>query len=161
MSTRIRDNQVLPDTTEQELLALWPTLAADGRAFLLKLFSTILPADAPLLDQLAELEDLRAYDAAVAASGPAPPIPDLLATLTAPEVAYIQAALAQAVYESLDDGTIYGMIPGLQGVWADRATQEQCVRELASALHDWITAHQEQGSPIPTFAGIDLNRAAA
>ncbi len=161
MSTRIRDNQVLPDTTEQELLALWPTLAADGRAFLLKLFSTILPADAPLLDHLAELDDLHAYDAAIAVAGPAPPIPELLMTLTAPEAAYIRVALAQAVYESLDDGTIYGAIPGLQGVWADRATQEQCARELASALHDWITAHHEQGSPIPILAGIDLNQAAA
>lgn len=159
MSTRIRDNQVLPDTTEQELLALWPTLVDDGRAFLLKLFSTILPDDAPLLDQLADLQDRRAYDAAVGASGLVPPIPNLLATLPAPEAAYIQVALAQAVYESLDDGTIYGAIPGLQGVWADRGTQEQCARELASALHDWITAHQEQGSPIPTLAGMNLNGA--
>ena len=43
---------------------------------------------------------------------------------------YISAAMERAEYERLDDGTHYGEIPGLQGVWANAATTDGCRREL-------------------------------
>src|SRR3954452_2880413 len=66
MTTLIRNNQVLPDTLEQELLDLWPTLPIEGQDFLLKLFDTLLPTDAPLRSVLQELDDARAFAQALA-----------------------------------------------------------------------------------------------
>ncbi|BAY47344.1 hypothetical protein SAMD00079811_49620 [Scytonema sp. HK-05] len=39
---------------------------------------------------------------------------------------YIQAALHQATYELLDDGTFYAEVPGLQGLYANAPTLEGC-----------------------------------
>lgn len=72
---------------------------------------------------------------------------------------YIDAALEQAVYEIIEDeGTYWGEIPGLQGVWARHATLEGCRRELREALSDWIALRLRLGLPIPIVAQIDLNR---
>ena len=51
---------------------------------------------------------------------------------------YIQAAMRQAAYEILEDGSFYGSIPGFPGLWANEATLEACREELQSALEDWI-----------------------
>ncbi len=112
-------------------------------------------------DLLEELEDIRAYDAAVAPAGPLLPVAELLARLDPTEAAYLQAALNRATYEELDNGTIYGVVPGLQGVWANETTQALCCDELASVLHGWIMLHQEDGTPIPPLDGIDPNQAAS
>jgi len=48
---------------------------------------------------------------------------------------YIQAAMQRAHYEILeDDGTSYGSIPDLPGVWANAATLETC-RDPAARRH--------------------------
>jgi predicted RNase H-like HicB family nuclease len=41
-------------------------------------------------------------------------------------IAYIQAAMRQATYELLEDGTYYGEIPNFHGVWANEAALEAC-----------------------------------
>jgi hypothetical protein len=46
---------------------------------------------------------------------------------------YIEAAMAHAQYEVIEDGTVYGEIPGLQGVWGNAATHAACVDELRDA----------------------------
>ncbi len=52
---------------------------------------------------------------------------------------YIEAALRLAAYEVLaEDGSLYGEIPGFQGVWANSPTLEACRAELQSALKDWL-----------------------
>lgn len=72
---------------------------------------------------------------------------------------YIDAAMEQAVYEIIEDeGTYWGEIPGLQGVWARHATLEGCRRELCEALSDWIALRLRLGLDIPVVAGIDLNQ---
>jgi predicted RNase H-like HicB family nuclease len=71
---------------------------------------------------------------------------------------YIDKAMEQAVYEIIEDeGTYWGEIPGLQGVWARDATLEGCRRELREALSDWIALRLRMGLSIPIVAGIDLN----
>ena len=71
---------------------------------------------------------------------------------------YIQAALAQAVYEELaDDGSIYAEIPGFQGVWANAPTHEECRAELAEVLEGWLILRLEWQRPIPVVNGIDLS----
>lgn len=72
---------------------------------------------------------------------------------------YIDKAMEQAVHEIIEDeGTYWGEILGLQGVWARDATLEGCRRELREALSDWIALRLRMGLSIPIVAGIDLNQ---
>lgn len=72
---------------------------------------------------------------------------------------YIDSAMEQAVYEIIeDDGTFYGEIPGLQGVWGRHRTLEGCRRELREALSDWLGLRLRLGLHIPVVAGCDLNQ---
>ena len=72
--------------------------------------------------------------------------------------AYIQAALAKAKYEIIEeDGLIYGAIPETPGVWAQAETLEACRAELQSVLEDWILVGLRLGDPLPPLDGIDLN----
>ncbi len=71
---------------------------------------------------------------------------------------YIRAAMAHARYEILpDSGVYYGAIPGLQGVWADAQTLEDCRGELQEVLEDWILLALRRAEPLPVVDGIDLN----
>lgn len=61
---------------------------------------------------------------------------------------YIDAAMEQAIYDIIEDeGTYWGEIPGLKGVWARHATLEDCRRELREALSDWIALRLRLGLP--------------
>jgi predicted RNase H-like HicB family nuclease len=72
---------------------------------------------------------------------------------------YIDKAMEQAVYEIIEaEGTYWGEIPGLQGVWARHTTLKGCRRELREALSDWIALRLRLGLSIPVLAGIDLNQ---
>ncbi len=72
---------------------------------------------------------------------------------------YIEQAMEKAVYEIMEsEGTYWGEISGLQGVWARHATLEGCQRELREALSDWIALRLRLGLPVPVVAGIDLNQ---
>ncbi len=71
---------------------------------------------------------------------------------------YVEEALAQAVYDKLDDGTFAGRIPPCKGVFAFGATLRECQDELRSILEDWILLGLKLGHPLPIIAGIDLNR---
>jgi predicted RNase H-like HicB family nuclease len=67
--------------------------------------------------------------------------------------------MEQALYEIIEDeGTYWGEIPGLQGVWAWQRTLEGCRRELREALSDWIALRLRLGLSIPVLTEIDLNR---
>lgn len=70
--------------------------------------------------------------------------------------AYIDAAMRHAIYKALGDGTIYGEIPGIQGVFANEATRETCEGELASVLDGWLLLRLTWQRPIPIVDGIDL-----
>lgn len=75
---------------------------------------------------------------------------------------YIQAAMHHAHYEILpDDGTIYGEIPCLQGVWANADTVEACREELREVLEDWLLLKITDHDPLPTVDGINLAREVA
>ena len=74
---------------------------------------------------------------------------------------YIDRSLEKAVYEIVeDDGTYWGEIPGLQGVWANHKTLEGCRGELRETLSDWLALRLRLGLPIPVIEGIDLNQIA-
>ena len=73
---------------------------------------------------------------------------------------YITAAMRKAVYEILpEDGLYYGEIPGLQGVWANADSLEECRIELQEVLEDWLLLGIRLGHDIPSIDGISLTHA--
>jgi predicted RNase H-like HicB family nuclease len=72
--------------------------------------------------------------------------------------AYLDAALRRAKYEIIpDDGTYFGEIPGLNGVWANADTLESCREELLSALEDWVVAGLQLGHELPAIDGVSIS----
>ncbi len=70
--------------------------------------------------------------------------------------AYIHAALARAVYESLDEEGWYARVPDLDTVWASGPTIEACRAELQSVIEDWLVLRLQEHRPIPVLDGISL-----
>ena len=71
---------------------------------------------------------------------------------------YLDKAMERAVYEIIEDeGTYWGEIPGLQGVWARDAALEGCRRELREAVSDWVALRLRLNLDIPVLDDIDLN----
>lgn len=67
---------------------------------------------------------------------------------------YIRAAMRRARYEIVeDDGSFYGEIPPIPGVWTNAATLESCRDELESVLEGWILLSIADHSPIPEIDG--------
>ncbi len=72
--------------------------------------------------------------------------------------AYIDAAMELAKYEILEDGTYYGEVEPLRGVWADGKTLEECRRTLREVIEDWLLLKFKRDKSVPVLAGIDLNK---
>lgn len=67
---------------------------------------------------------------------------------------YIRAAMRHARYEIVeDDGSFYGEIPSISGVWANAKTLEECREELESVLEGWVLLSIADHSPIPEIDG--------
>lgn len=64
---------------------------------------------------------------------------------------YITRKLNQAKYKILDDGSYFGEIPRLQGVWAADKTLEQCREILREVLEEWLILKLQDGDSIPGF----------
>jgi predicted RNase H-like HicB family nuclease len=69
---------------------------------------------------------------------------------------YIQAAMREARYEILDDGSYYGQIPPCPGVYANEDTLEDCRTELQSVLEGWIILGLRMGHSIPPMEKVTL-----
>lgn len=69
---------------------------------------------------------------------------------------YLHAAMRNASYEILEDGSYFGRIPDCQGVWANENTLEACREELESALEDWLFYRISKGLELPVIDGLDL-----
>jgi predicted RNase H-like HicB family nuclease len=70
---------------------------------------------------------------------------------------YIHAAMKRARYKTLADGTFFGQIPGLTGVWANESTLPECQLVLQEVLEEWLILNLRDHSPIPRFGRVDLN----
>ena len=75
--------------------------------------------------------------------------------------AFINAAMSRARYKLIDDGTYFGEIPGLQGVWASAKKLEACRQELQKVLEDWLIVKLRDGDNIPRIGRVGLNRKSA
>ena len=64
---------------------------------------------------------------------------------------YISKKLKEARYKLLGDGSYFGSIPGLKGVWANAKNLEDCRKELQSALEDWLLFNIKDGTTFTNF----------
>ena len=72
---------------------------------------------------------------------------------------FIAKRLNEARYKLLKDGTYFGEIPGLEGVWASKKSLENCREELRSTLEDWMLFKLKDGDTIPGLRiGVDKRR---
>ena len=69
---------------------------------------------------------------------------------------YIRAAMSHARFLPLEDGSIYGEIPGVQGVWANAPSRDEAERELREVLEDWLMLNLQDHLPIPEIDRIVL-----
>lgn len=68
---------------------------------------------------------------------------------------FIYKKLGLAQYKLLKDGTYFGEIPGLAGVWANAKTLEGCRKQLQEVLEDWLVLQLQDGQRI---SGVSLKR---
>jgi predicted RNase H-like HicB family nuclease len=71
---------------------------------------------------------------------------------------YIQAALESAHYEMIEDEEpFYGEVSSLAGVWATGKTLEECRRNLAAAVEDWVLFSVAKGLSVPALGQTVLH----
>ena len=73
---------------------------------------------------------------------------------------FVDGCMRRAHYEIMENGRYWGEIPGLQGVWAEGESLEQCRETLRDVLEDWLLIGLQMDHEIPVVDGIDLNRKA-
>ncbi|MBI5701444.1 type II toxin-antitoxin system HicB family antitoxin [Candidatus Saganbacteria bacterium] len=67
---------------------------------------------------------------------------------------YIEAALKKAHYDMIQDQEpFYAEVPGLDGVYASGKTLEDCRKNLAEVIDDWIVVRLRRGLSIPPIEG--------
>ena len=78
-------------------------------------------------------------------------------------VEYINAALARATYERIEDkrNPYYGQVRGLKGVWATGKTLEACRNQLAEVIEGWLIVRLRKGLPIPPIGKHQVKAARA
>ncbi len=64
---------------------------------------------------------------------------------------YIEKKLKLARYKILKDGSYFGEIPGVRGVWANAKNLEGCRQELKEVLEDWFLLKIRARERIPGF----------
>jgi predicted RNase H-like HicB family nuclease len=69
---------------------------------------------------------------------------------------YVQKVLERAQYKMLDDGTWFAEILGFQGVWANKATVEECRQELVEVLEEWLILKIRDRDSIPIIEGVGI-----
>lgn len=64
---------------------------------------------------------------------------------------YIAKKLHLAQYKLLKDGSYFGEVRGMQGVWANASNLEDCRRELQEVLEDWLLLKIQSREKVPGF----------
>jgi predicted RNase H-like HicB family nuclease len=74
---------------------------------------------------------------------------------------YIQEAMKRAKVKTLEDGTYFGEIPGLAGVWANESTAKACREVLQEVLEEWLILKIRNNDPLPRLGRVGLSHKAA
>jgi predicted RNase H-like HicB family nuclease len=70
---------------------------------------------------------------------------------------YLSAAMDRAHYELIEDPEpFYGQIPEIAGIWATGKTLEECRRNLAATIEDWLLFSVSRGAPIPALGNAKI-----
>lgn len=69
---------------------------------------------------------------------------------------YIVAAMERAEFKTLEDGTIFGEIPQVRGVWSNADSVEEAREELREVLEGWIILALSRNIPIPPVGGVEI-----
>ena len=64
---------------------------------------------------------------------------------------YIVKKLGEARYKLLQDGSYFGEIPTIRGVWACTKRLETCQKELREVLEDWLLLKLRDRQRVPGF----------
>ena len=70
---------------------------------------------------------------------------------------FMERKLKKASYKLLKNGSYFGEIPGLNGVWANAKNLEDCRKELKEVLEDWLLLKIRDKEKISGFA-IKIDR---
>lgn len=71
---------------------------------------------------------------------------------------YISAVMAQAKYRVVsEDDSIYGEIPGFEGVSAQASSLEICRQDLSESLEEWIFFRVSRDLPLPVIDGVQFS----
>ncbi|MEK7070791.1 MAG: type II toxin-antitoxin system HicB family antitoxin [Patescibacteria group bacterium] len=65
---------------------------------------------------------------------------------------YILKQLTGARYKILEDGSFFGEIPSLRGVWSSAKNLESCRKELQEVLEVWILLKIRSQEKVPGFS---------
>ncbi len=68
---------------------------------------------------------------------------------------FIEKKLKEAEYKELQDGTFFGEISGLDGVWVNASTLDGAKKELQEVLEDWIVFKIQDNNDIPGLRIVD------
>ena len=74
---------------------------------------------------------------------------------------YIHEAMKRARYKTLDDGTYFGQIAGIDGVWANERTLNRCQEILQEVLEEWLILKIRDRDSIPRLGRVGLSVKAA
>ncbi len=64
---------------------------------------------------------------------------------------YIEKKLKLAKYKLLKDGSYFGEVKGVPGVWASAKNLEDCRKELKEVLEDWFLLKISSREKVPGF----------
>lgn len=62
---------------------------------------------------------------------------------------YIDNLMARAIYRMLEDGSVFGEIPGVTGVWANEASLGLCQKVLRRVLEEWLYLKWKNHEEVP------------
>ena len=64
--------------------------------------------------------------------------------------------MKRARYKTLPDGTHFGQIPGIAGVWANESTPDRCEEVLQEVLEEWLILKIRDHDAIPRIGRVGL-----
>ena len=64
---------------------------------------------------------------------------------------FIFKKLREARYKLLKDGSYFGEVASLRGVWANANNLEDCRKELQEVLEDWLLLKVRDRENVPGF----------
>lgn len=69
---------------------------------------------------------------------------------------YVDEALRRARYDKLEDGTFCAEVPRLRGIVAIGDTLEECRKQLAEVVEEWVLVRVAKGLSIPPLGKVEV-----